>query len=295
MSRKIDRARYGTKLSAFKSVDEFLNADIVPSGLITIVHNCVPIDILYHPGAGSDQALFMFHGAVDQKFTLPVFQGGGVTAGLKVHRIFISDPTLAISADDEFDKGLTLGWHSGNYRQTDLQSVITKIINKIINFVQAKRPVFHGISGGGFAALYYGAQFDDSIIVPINPQTEIERYLDWAVARWANIAFGIPESAERPISCIPNSIEVNVQPIFEKSLNTIILYMQNSDDHLHIDEHMVPFMRRVCPEIPFLLLKDYWGPRHSQPPKEVMSNALTAALSPSPIEAAKLLHFSSIN
>ncbi|MEJ5998048.1 hypothetical protein [Corynebacterium sp. H130] len=263
----------------FDSLTEFLQTEVKPNGLVTVVDNGIPIDILVHPSPGSHTGLVLFHGAIDPKFTLPVFQGGGVTSPIKTNRIFISDPTLAIAGDNQFDGGgLTLGWHAGNYRQPNLQDTITKIIKKLFELLDVKKPVFHGISGGGFAALYYGAQFYDSVIVPCNPQTDIKHYLDWAVARWANVAFGVDINAEDPLRQVPRHIVTNVAPLYAVPVNGKVLFMQNSDDELHIEEHLKPFAARLFPTNEAYLLLDYWGPRHAQAPKELFTAVLQAAV-----------------
>lgn len=275
MAREINRERYRASITVFSSLGEFLEAQHIPSGMIVVVHNGLPIDILFHRGpADSGNGLFLFHGAIEQKFTLPVFQGGGLTAGLNAHRIFIADPSLAITGDDEFDGGLTLGWHAGNYRQPDLQYVTTRIIHKFVDSLKITLPAFYGISGGGFASLYYGAQVPGSVIVPINPQTSIRKYVEWAVDRWANIGFGIDVSQGDVMSRLPGSVCHDIIPLYQQGRDCRILYMQNSDDGLHQTEHMVPFLSAKSATIPFFLIEDYWGPRHTQPPKELMTAVL---------------------
>lgn len=278
MARSIDRTRYTSSQTVFTSLREFLNADVIPAGGLTIVHNGIPIDILFLPGNGASSGLFMFHGAVPFDFTLPIFQGGGVTASLNTHRIFISDPTLAVSGDSEFDKGLTLSWYAGNYRQPDLQGVIGEIIRKFAVALELKRSVFYGISGGGFASLYFGSKVPGSVIVAINPQTIIENYLSWAVQRFANIAFGVKNGLEFPTKELPSHIVTDVREIFSLPVDTTVLYMQNSDDQLHINDHLRPFLAAVHPAVRVELLMDYWGPRHTQAPKELMTAVLDMAI-----------------
>lgn len=278
--REIERSRYRVPRVQFHNLEAFLLTDSLPndSVLLTVNVNGLPIDILVYAHPESRSGLVMFHGAIDSKFTLPVFQGGGVTAGIPTNRIFISDPTLAITGDPSIDGGLTLGWHAGNYRQPDLQDTLTRIIRKLFELLSVQLPVFHGISGGGFAALYYAAQFRGSIAIPTNPQTNIKHYLDWAVLRWANIGFGISPNSSNPLAVMPSTVTTNVISLYSEPIDVKVLYMQNSDDHLHIERHLTPFSHAKLPSNDSWLLLDYWGPRHAQAPKELFAQVLTAAV-----------------
>ncbi|MEJ5998049.1 hypothetical protein [Corynebacterium sp. H130] len=293
--RDIDRSRYSKNNTVFQSLAEFLVSDSLSEGVITVVHNGLPIDFLYRPVAKSDQALFIYHGAVDIKFTLPVFQGGGVSANVNCHRIFFSDPSLTISGDKEIDGGLTLSWHAGNYRVPNLQDIHTKIIRKILELLNVKVPIFHGISGGGYASLVQGSRFDGSIVIPCNAQTDISKFYDWPIERYANIAFGIPKGTKYPVSEFPSEVTSEVRSIYANRVNCTVFYMQNDQDALHIKWHMLPFFDELLPTNEVYLLLDYWGPGHTQAPKELFSSVLEASISPDVVEEMKSLGFKKIS
>src|SRR5699024_7632468 len=183
--RIINRALH--QVTEFSSIREFLSSEMVPAGISTVLVGGIPLDILVSPSAHtSGTTVFFFHGAIEPHFTLPILSGLGISRDLLVNRVFLSDPSLVL------DDKLMLSWYAGNGYQPTLQSDLVKIIAKVSGNLNSERLVFFGGSGGGFAALYYGSYFDDSVVITFNPQTDIKRYHARVVSDYIEKAFMRP-------------------------------------------------------------------------------------------------------
>src|SRR5690606_26896073 len=146
---------------------------------ITVPFGGVPIDIRYEP-RGHATTLVIFNPAVTKPMRFPIFSGDQLTAGLPVNRVFVNDPSLYV------DDRLTLAWYAGNARQARLQLALRRILTAL---TASTVPVTFGLTGGGFAALYY-ATVIGGIAVPVNPQTSIAEYDEVAIRNFARYAWG---------------------------------------------------------------------------------------------------------
>ena len=130
-----------------------------------------------------------------------------------------------------------------------------------------------GASGGGFAALYYAGTREGAVAVPVNPQTDLARYLPAAVARYARLAWGLTgEGALQQMTAVTDLARVYRVP------DRPVFYIQNQNDPTHIKNHFTPFMNglpeghRVHP----VLVDGEQG--HRPPPKSAIRAVLAAAV-----------------
>jgi len=244
----------------------------VRAGISTIHSGGIPIDLLVSPGT-SDTTIFFFHGAIERHFTLPVLSGLGISGGLDANRVFISDPSLAL------DYGMLLAWYAGNYRQPDLQANLVRVLKKITTSLQTQRAVFFGGSGGGFAALYFASHFQNSLALVFNPQTNIAKYSQRAVKKFTEKAFQIDSTHEDPMSQLPTDVVSDLCKVYETPINTKIAYMQNGNDHTHVESHLRPFIAKMHANNELLLLKEHWQEGHSPPPKSLLTQVINLAVS----------------
>lgn len=267
--RVIDKSVH--QVTEFASTSDFLDAETTPAGISTIWEGGLPIDILVSP-ALSDTTIFFFHGAIERHFTLPVLSGLGISGGLNANRVFISDPSLVR------DDTLLLAWYAGNSQQPNLQKTLTSILKKVARSLGSKKVVFFGGSGGGFASLYFASQFEDSLALVFNPQTNIAKYSLNAVQDFAVKSFGLEPSLEDPVAHLPSGVVPDVCEIYKNPKSTTVAYMQNQKDTNHVRLHLSPFERAVHPEIEFLVLKEPWKDGHSPPPKDLLTSVLDLAV-----------------
>jgi hypothetical protein len=259
-------------VTEFASAESFFAAESVPAGISTIWKNGLPIDLLVSP-AVSDTTIFFFHGAIERHFTLPVLSGLGISGAVDANRVFISDPSLVL------DEDLMLAWYAGNHRQPNLQEVLTNIIGKIAQGLDSKKLVFFGGSGGGFASLYFASQFENSLALVFNPQTNIAKYSERAVRDFAIKSFAVKSDSTNPLAHLPSEVVTDVCELYRTPRRATVAYLQNEKDSVHVKTHLGPFLESLQEETNLLLLKEPWRDGHSPPPKELLSQVLDLAAS----------------
>lgn len=251
----------------YSGIDSFVDADKVPQGVISISESGLPIDLL-NSDIGSDTTMVVFHGAVESSGQLPVLSGQGLSTGVGVNRIFISDPSLYIS-----DR-LQLGWFAGNKAQPGLQSNLEKIIRRIVGAHGSRRVMFVGGSGGGFASLYFASQFEDSTAVVFNPQTNIARYQQSSVLAYARFAYDSQEDLQESLSQLTSRPVTDLCERYSQPVGGSVVYLQNSNDTFHVENHMRPFLESLHPDNTVFLVEESWGLGHAPPPKALLSEVL---------------------
>jgi hypothetical protein len=270
-SNRRDVARYRREHFVFPSLDVFLAAEEVPSGILTI-EGPQPIDVLYSP-TGGETTVVAFHAALSGTgLKLPMFAGGKVTQDWNTNRIFISDPGLY--ADDE----VRIAWFAGT-DELPLQSVLPRILEKLIDAAGGARTLFWGPSAGGFAALYYSRFFPGSLAVPINPQTILARFGYENQRRYTRAAFGA-ETPEQHDEVFSARICSDLRDHYAGDVPNYILYIQNSND-THLDWHMTPFLDSLgdTHRVKKVLGSD-WGVGHFAPPVEEIRRLVGSMTAP---------------
>lgn len=249
----------------YGSLSKFQEAKGHPSGVLTVMNGGLPIDIR-NDHRGYDVTTVFFHAALTGgTYRHPVFTGAGISEDLPTNRVFIADPSLHL------DDRLMLSWYAGNRKQPRLQWVIRAIIKALVP--EGQRVVTFGASGGGFAALYYAANHPNAVAVPVNPQTNLAKYLPSAVGRYTRLGWGLTgPNALKDITAV-----TDLRRLY-RSAPARVFYIQNRNDTSHVAAHFEPFMaalpeqHRVYP----VLVDGASG--HKPPPKGVTRAVLEAAI-----------------
>ncbi|MCD0501722.1 hypothetical protein [Bordetella petrii] len=271
--------RWKTKLFRHAHLKDFERTESLPEGIHAISQqNQAPIDIYINIRKGKPLFVF-FQGAVNSrtdKFKLPFFAGFGVTSGCDASFVSVSDPTLCISDD------LTLAWYAGS-KVSPTQEILPSILEVIIRLAKPSNIAFVGTSGGGFATLYYSRMMPKTLAIAVNPQTNILKYSQEPVARYAKEGFGI-ESFKAAKSQLPLKIHADLCSLYEAGHTNSILYLQNQSDW-HVNRHCKPFFEALGHTIyntlggtsfePGLYLYlGQWGKGHIAPPKHMLKSLL---------------------
>ena len=247
-------AQWGA-FTAIKNHNQFADID-EPTGLFTVVHNGLPIDIMVEDN-GAETTLVSFSAALGSApLDPPVFTGRSASDGLGLNRIFISDPGLLCSED------LGLAWYLGS-KGVNLTQVLVDLISAVQERLGAKNLTFFGMSGGGFASLNISHEFPGSLAVPVNPQTRI---LDYAKVHWQAMAE----------SCLGAAGEVHARDLLEAhhradqrrvyaaGFDNTVIYVQNGQDS-HVSYQMIPWFEAIGWRPGAHVLTSRWGDGHVPP------------------------------
>ena len=263
--RQIDHSTHA--VTKYASLHDFTKSSEIPAGLLSITVNDLPIDML-NVVKESDTTVIFLHGAIESHYKIPYLTGQGISADLNVNRIFVSDPALALS-----DK-LLLSWFAGSYKQPEGQQDIARIVGKILDSTGSKRAIFFGGSGGGFAALNLATYFDNALAMAYNPQTNITQYNAKAIHDFTRHAHGIHPREYDPLKFLPNSVITDICPVYAERQTTTVAYLQNLNDHTHVNRQLRPFLDALHPENDVHLLAAPWGAGHTAPPKDLLRQTL---------------------
>lgn len=239
-------------VTTYGSLSEFLTRTTTPAGNVEIRQNGHPLQM--HWSAGSDDVTFVvFSAAVSPSVaSVPAFSGMRTTEHLSANVLMISDPSLIL------DRELTLGWYAGNSRWPRLQDDLTQVIT---SFARDSRIVLFGASGGGYAALEQSTRMPGSVVLAVNPQTDTNRYLSWAIERYDRVAWQIEERRLQPYSS-------TVVPAFSQPVDANVIYVQNTGDVFHVRNHWQPFASELHEDNRVLLLSPDLGKGHVGPGSE---------------------------
>ncbi len=254
--RHIDRSKFA--VYDFKTVDEFLEAQKISSGIQCVSDGPLPID-MHFTAKDSRTMIVVLHGAAERKVRLPWLSGQGVTKGLVSNRLFISDPSMYLSPE------MNLSWFAGNYAQPTLQHTLVQIIGHAARLSGSDRLVFLGGSGGGFAALTLSYAFPGSLAVVMNPQINLLRYQQAAVDRYLLHCWN-----GAPFSALPPHIITDLHDLYGRHVPNTVAYLQNDDDKSHIDKHLHPLLDILPADAPVGLMRRRWGRSHVPPPRDYM-------------------------
>lgn len=169
----------------------------------------------------------------------PFFSGLNIADKLNMPIISISDPSLAIS------NNISLGWYAGNETLKELPQTIASILSLISKKLDTKM-IFFGGSGGGFASLsiiHYMTEEARGLIW--NPQTSISKYYKSYVANYIREAFPkriIHANLYMTLEKIGIIHDLNKVYSESKNKEAKILYLQNSTDIFHVNQHMYPLI-----------------------------------------------------
>lgn len=252
----------------FAAPEKFLGQEQLRAGINTIWYGGLPIDTLLSIRS-SDTLVVVLNGATSPNVRLPWLSGTGITQGLDVSKLSISDPSLYLG------HGLSSAYYAGNQYQPALQGTLVQIVDKVAGDIGAQHIVFLGGSSGGFAALNLSRSFSNSTAVVFNPQTNLWFHRPEAVINWLSIAWGTKDLKD-----LPPTVSFNATARYENPFENRVIYMQNRTDHHH-DRHFVPFLNAVAEgDLQFLVHDEAQG--HRPPPKEMIRQVLEFACSTRP-------------
>lgn len=225
-------------------------------------------DFLFSPNAGTKKLFVLFSGdAMRKKYDPPVFQRWKWAEAFPGHCLYISDPALYL------DEKLGLAWYAGN-KDFDPMTVISRLITDIATTmgVPADGIVTYGSSGGGFAALRALTFLPQATAVPVNPQTDITQYEFKNVERYTEIAFGTRDRGEA-LKLAPRLSLFNAMNVLRSRR---IIYMQNSTDTHHLNEHFIPFRDMLGPDAKNFeaIIFDVDGGHGAAEPQEAFDRAM---------------------
>lgn len=188
----------------------------------------------------SQQTLVTFSAAITNRNAtdIPIFTGWGMTKDLDCNVLMVSDPNLAL------DQELALSWYLNSPTSPHFEAELTEVLEHISSFSQL---YLFGASGGGFAALNFGQRLPDSTAIVCNPQTDIRKFSYYSTYKrmvWGSIP-------------IPAGVG-NLLSAYENYKENLIVFIQNSGDRDHLEQHFSPFMQsshkdnQIIPLLPFI-------------------------------------------
>lgn len=267
----------------YVTLEDFKNGSF-KTGIHTITEFKLPIDFFIKDNK-SKNLLVSFSGAIVENkrplMQLPIFAGTNISENIDYSVLAIADPSLGL------DEKLCLSWYTG-YKGLSFVKILRDIIESLITQYNFEKVVFLGGSGGGFAALNTGFNLPNSIVIAMNPQTEIARYSTRMVNIFTKTCFG-----KGNMNLIPDNIKTNYRMslfnLYKSNHSNHILYLQNISDR-HLSEHAIPFIeyvynKKLCiddfNQTPIQKINDKaiivsknWGNGHIPPDKMIVRNIL---------------------
>jgi len=252
-----DPARWQRPVHDYPSIESLIAEPAPPAGVLAVRAADTVIDILYDP-QGAATTIVSFHAAITTSgVTLPYFTGGSLHGDTPVNRILLADPALYRH------ETLTLAWYAGT-DTLDLQHELPRLIEHLHRAAGGSRRLYFGGSGGGFAALFYGAPQPDVLSVAVNPQTIIANYTRAHVERYARTCLGARDDESTADAL--KTIASDLRPVYRDSRNSV-LYLQNTGDD-HRSKHMEPFMESGLDLQRIWTIERHWGAGHVAVPAD---------------------------
>lgn len=234
----------------------------------------------------SDVLIVSCHGALPRQTTkLPRFERLRTFLNTSYSSIYFGDPTIHLS-----DK-LGLAWYTG-WKEIDVYPIIAEWVEKAAHASGAKKIIFVGSSGGGFASLQISALIPESMAVPLNPQTAIWKYQPEGALGYARnyiknvMPHLIPDGGVKDLTTdqdwsVPLGERASVIIRYEQPLRNYVYYAQNLNDVSHVTDHYQPFRAAVehGPNSDRIQFFTYAGQHTHTSPKpdmfeEIMTNAI---------------------
>ena len=245
----------------FADVNEFVmtfDTDAASSALQ--IDDACPIQMKWF-NRDSDTTFVVFSAAITRRAAeeVPVFSGWGTTKHLPVNVLMISDPSLILDTD------LNLSWYVGSEKQGDLVEKLTLVLRA---FSRTARLVLFGASGGGFAALVQASRIPGATALVSNPQTDITKfsyYPEYVRLVWSDRA--------------PIPVQTEVLSLYRNPVDCDVIYIQNSEDSDHMDNHLSPFQQACHPDNRVLYLTPDLTEGHIGPAPDSFKEIFSAVTS----------------
>ncbi len=260
-----DVARWNSPVRSFPSLFDFFSAKVDETAIYTIRHNDTLMDFAY-THQGSDTLVVSFHEELQDRdgTALPVFARPDI-AGPIANTLLVSDPALY------YGSGLTLAWFAGA-DTCPFQAILPQIIKKFMEDTGSTRPLFFGISGGGFAAAFYASLFPNSACLVVNPQTRLWRFSEQAVRDYLRVCFQETEQVELE-QALRQRFVADLTEVYAEPVDTRMIYLQNVSDH-HVDVHARPFLQALHPDNvgKVRYVEGAWGDGHVAAPAAIIAD-----------------------
>lgn len=236
------------------------------------------IDSLFVRGDG-DTLIVALHGAlVREQVELPRFEWLASLESRPEHLLFVADSALYNSDI------LTLGWYIGT-EKVDFTVEVADFVNRVRSQLGAKRVVFVGSSGGGYASLAIATYVEDSTVVCFTPQTDVWKFTDGHSRNLLSESFPSFSNIEEVTASDPKRFSLLERYRDNTRLNQF-LFIQNSGDASHQTRHFKPFAESLGSRLPNGRTFDQsgrfisfnYGDGHVPPPKDRLHEFIDLAL-----------------
>lgn len=205
------------------------------------------------PCAGAP-LIIRFHGSVKRDTRpIPVFQSNLKAFRGGAHQISIADPSL-------FDRpSLSCAWYAGR-EDLDVQGTLLRVVAAVRAVLGPRRVVYHGSSGGGFAALYCSYFDPGSIALVMVPQTNLQRhFIPRSVQRYVDTCW-----SGRPLDEVCEIVCTDVTRLYSEGFGNTVVYVQSQGDFMHTSSQMTPFLSACfasgdLAQERVVVHSDYWG------------------------------------
>lgn len=177
----------------------------------------------------SKKLIVMLNGAINRNISQPpVFQRKTWLEYMPYNVLIIPDKTV------EINDSLELGWYLGK-SSCDYIHSIAKLVTDTANELNIDNESisFYGSSGGGYAAMILSTLLIGSNSISINPQTILRNYIKRIYDKFI-VDTGHDENS--PLLAVTSYMD-------ERKYIPRMTLIQNRKDHLHYNEHFIPFMR----------------------------------------------------
>lgn len=234
----------------------------------------------------SDVLVVGFHGAIDRlKTNLPRFERLRTVLDHNVSSIFFGDPALW-KADN-----LQLAWYTG-WKDMDVHQIIADWSVSAARAIGAKKIIFTGSSGGGFAALQVGSLVPKSMSLAFNAQTSISEYRvggtgfgpqrHYVKTLWPEIhnTFKTLKDIEDPSWSDKIDDRTSAVERYGSSTENYVFLVQNTEE-FHYEDHYLPFLAAAerGGNMDRIRTKTFLdGPIHAQPKAPMFIETLKEAV-----------------
>lgn len=228
---------------------------------------------------GADTLLVVSHGALARtKYKVPRFEFLSTLQSRNENLLFLSDGVL------EVNPKLELAWFTGDAKD-DLTVRYSRIVRTVAEQLGAKKILFVGGSGGGFASVNLAASVEGSRALVFNPQTDIRKYWAKSVLAYQRTLFPELDSPDELCHLEERASLVHrVSSLPPESYQ--LIYVQNDDDTFHIENHLKPFAKQlgmypstsVSPNGNVQIIVEPFASGHSMPYRSVLNPLIDYAL-----------------
>lgn len=187
----------------------------------------------------SKKLVIFFPGAIDRKkVSPPIYHRWSWHNKIHANTLFVNDPTLYLS--DELRIGWLLGEKNINYTEL-MCSFINLCISRV--FIGIDEVVFYGSSAGGFMALQVAANYPDAKVLVNNCQTNVLKYRKSHVDDLIQTCFS--DMSESDVENLYGERVDLVKRFKNKKIPRKVIYMQNTADIFHMENHCLPFINSL--------------------------------------------------